>query len=52
MKTALTRLATVSAIALVLLGSACIGSSLTDPGGGQATISTVSSDPVDEVAKR
>lgn len=51
MKTALTRLATVSAIALALLGSACTGQSPTDPGGGRATI-TVPSDPIDEVVKR
>lgn len=52
MKTALTRLATVSVIALALLGSACIGTSPTDPGAGKAAISTVPSDPVDEVVKR
>ena len=52
MKNGITRLATVSAIALALLGSACTGALPTDPSGGKVTISSVPSDPVDEVIKR
>lgn len=52
MKTALTRLATAGSIALVLLASACIGPSPTDPGGGKGPGPTVPGDPPDEVVKR
>ena len=52
MKTALTRLATATAIALVFLTSACIGPSPTDPSGSSVTRTTVTSDPPDEVIKR
>ncbi|MCY4573756.1 MAG: hypothetical protein OXF01_13245 [Gemmatimonadetes bacterium] len=52
MKTTLTRLTAASAIALVLLASACMGPSPTDPGSGKAPTTTVPSDPPDEVIKR
>lgn len=52
MKTALTRLATAGAIALVFLASACIGPSPTDPGGSTGPTAPVVGDPPDEVVKR
>jgi hypothetical protein len=52
MKTALTRLATAGAIALVFLTSACIGSSPTDPSGSKIPVPTAPADPPDEVVKR
>lgn len=52
MKTALTRLATVGAIAIALLTAACMGSSPTDPIGSNATTPSVLADPPDEVVKR
>lgn len=52
MKTALTRLATATAIALVFLTSACIGPSPTDPSGSKVPTPITAGDPPDEVIKR
>lgn len=52
MKTALTRLATATVIALVFLTSACTGPSPTDPSDVEAPTRTGLADPPDEVIKR
>ena len=52
MKTALTRLAAATALALVFLTSACIGPSPTAPGGSTIAPTTVESDPPDDVITR
>ena len=51
MKTALTRLAAATALALVFLTLACIDSSPTDPSGSKIPTPTGPTDPPDEVVK-
>ena len=51
MKTAITRLITAGAVALVFVASACMSPLPTDPGEARGPSVTVPGDPPDEVVK-